>query len=213
MRAHTRRYRRIFADALALRRRTPTGHKAELRTFNQRFDDLAASMENEVRAELKAKVAAAEMGALLLSTLAPSGTGSIDDVLRWRSFTKSLLQLSGSTCAAWIYVIEDADRPAFEAVAASRTAFASLAPPGILNASLSPVYPLPLAGPAPLYAVRWAVWPKNNESDQLLMSDALTRASLSENYKRVIKDGKAYMNKELVTPVVRCSRSCCLTPN
>ena len=151
------------------------------------------------------------MGALLLSTLATSGTGSIDDVLRWRSFTKSLLQLSGSTCAAWTYVVKGADRPAFEAAAASRTAFASLAPPGILNNSDSILFPLPLASPAPLHAVRWAVWPKNNESDQLLMSDALTRESVADNYKRVIEDSKAYMDTQLVTPLVRCSRSCGLS--
>jgi hypothetical protein len=130
-------------------------------------------LQADVQARLDTLVKTAIMGAKYISSLPDVGGGGGVHIPGFRAFGEDLQAVSGATLSAWIMLVTDEQRPAFEAAAAE--AAARLDPSGALAAQVvatgirqGAIGEARLEAPAfvrapaaPLYAAVWAYAPRS----------------------------------------------------
>ncbi len=132
-----------------------------------------AQLQADFQTRLNVLTKTAQMGAKYIASLPDVGGGRGAYIPGFRVLGEDLQNVSGATLSAWIMLVTDAQRPAFEAAAAE--AAAQLDPSGALRAQVlaqgirtgaisdaqlqAPAFVR--APPAPLYAAVWAYAPRS----------------------------------------------------
>jgi hypothetical protein len=148
------------------------GRASELHSFHLQFDASVVQLQADFQSRLNTLVKTAVMGGRYISSLPDDGAGRGAHIPGFQAFGEDLQAVSGATLSAWIVLVTDAQRAAFEAAAVA--AAARLDPSGALaalvretgirtgaisNSSLAaPAFTR--APPAPLYAAVWSYAPR-----------------------------------------------------
>jgi hypothetical protein len=148
------------------------GRASELNSFHLQFDASVVQLQADFQSRLNTLVKTAVMGGRYISSLPDDGAGRGARIPGFQAFGEDLQAVSGATLSAWIVLVPDAQRAAFEAAAVA--AAAALDPSGALaalvretgirtgaisNSSLAaPAFTR--APPAPLYAAVWSYAPR-----------------------------------------------------
>jgi hypothetical protein len=149
------------------------GRASELHSFHLQFEASVVQLQADAQARLDTLVKTAVMGAKYISSLPDVGGGGGVNIPGFRTFGEDLQAVSGATLSAWIMLVTDEQRPAFEAAAAD--AAARLDPSGALAAQVAATgirqgaigearleAPAFVRAPAaPLYAAVWAYSPRS----------------------------------------------------
>jgi hypothetical protein len=144
-----------------------------MRSFHLQLDASVAQLHADLQTKLNTMTKTALMGAKYISSLPDVGRGRGAHIPGFRVLGEDLQNVSGATLSAWIMLVTDAQRPAFEAAAAEVAAV--LDPSGALQAQVlaqgirtgvisgsrleAPAFER--APRAPLYAAVWAYAPRS----------------------------------------------------
>ena len=149
---------------------------------------------------------AADAGAALLSTYPCCGDGHGVDISRFQHATQSLLDLSNSSFASWLFYIEDADRTAFEANGQAAAALEGIPyPGGIMTLTAPPL--TTLAPDAPFYYAQWASAPHVPAVQAFFMADSGSTSDPARNdlLARCANSSMPAVFSEFIVPLISFS--------